>query len=132
MRKLLMICASLMAVSASAQGVSDKYRAIWGDSVQMSIDRQIEKNRKADAVIRLKDVAVGTEVKVANTLRVMDQPFGVLPFPKLDENQSDYRSTALNQLSVATIPVTADKPEDCALLLDLLSCESDKQVLRER
>ena len=50
MRKLLMICALLLAVSASAQGVSEKYRAIWGDSVQMSIDREIERNRKADAV----------------------------------------------------------------------------------
>lgn len=72
---------------------------------------------------------IGTEVKVANTLRGMEQPFGVLPFPKLDETQENYRSTALHQLSVATIPVTAKSPEDCALLLDVLSCESEKRVL---
>ena len=53
---------------------------------------------------------IGTEVKVANTLRGMEQPFGVLPFPKSDETQDNYRSTALHQLSVATIPVTAKSP----------------------
>lgn len=123
--------------SSSFIGVLDKYSTFFGDSgifmnVQASQDFSAYTGGITPyiaAFTQNRSLLIGTEVKVAGTLRVMDQPFGVLPFPKLDENQSGYRSTALNQLSVATIPVTADKPEDCALLLDLLSCESDRQVL---
>lgn len=72
---------------------------------------------------------IGTEIKVANTLRPMEQSFGVVPFPKIDENQSNYRSTALHQLCTATIPVTNTDAANTALLLDALSYESDRQVL---
>ncbi|MBQ8509829.1 MAG: hypothetical protein IJ493_07985 [Clostridia bacterium] len=72
---------------------------------------------------------IGTEVKVAGTLRPMEQTFGVVPFPKLDESQPAYRATAVHQLCVATIPVTNGSAEDTALLLDALSFESDRMVL---
>lgn len=106
MRKLLMICASLMAVSASAQGVSDKYRAIWGDSVQMSIDRQIEKNRKADAVIRLKDAAVGTEVKVEQTSHEFIFGSNIFLYGQLDspEKNRAYEATFGELFNSATLP----------------------------
>lgn len=106
MRKLLMICASLMAVSASAQGVSDKYRAIWGDSVQMSIDRQIEKNRKADAVIRLKDAAVGTEVKVEQVSHEFIFGSNIFLYGQLDspEKNRAYEATFGELFNSATLP----------------------------
>lgn len=106
MRKLLMICASLMAVSASAQGVSDKYRAIWGDSVQMSIDRQIEKNRKADAVIRLKDAAVGTEVKVEQVSHEFIFGSNIFLYGQLDspEKNRTYEATFGELFNSATLP----------------------------
>lgn len=101
-----MICASLMAVSASAQGVSDKYRAIWGDSVQMSIDRQIEKNRKADAVIRLKDAAVGTEVKVEQTSHEFIFGSNIFLYGQLDspEKNRAYEATFGELFNSATLP----------------------------
>jgi len=106
MRKLLMICASLMAVSASAQGISDKYRAIWGDSVQMSIDRQIEKNRKADAVIRLKDAAVGTEVKVEQVSHEFIFGSNIFLYGQLDspEKNRTYEATFGELFNSATLP----------------------------
>ncbi|MBQ2707459.1 MAG: hypothetical protein IJF67_04285 [Clostridia bacterium] len=72
---------------------------------------------------------IGTELKVANTLRPMEQPFGVVPFPKLDDSQNTYRSTALHQLSVAMIPVTNADAENTGLLLDALSYESYDKIL---
>ncbi|MBO5235432.1 MAG: endo-1,4-beta-xylanase [Alistipes sp.] len=95
-----------MAVSASAQGVSDKYRAIWGDSVQMSIDRQIEKNRKADAVIRLKDAAVGTEVKVEQTSHEFIFGSNIFLYGQLDspEKNRAYEATFGELFNSATLP----------------------------
>ena len=106
MRKLLMICASLMAVSASAQGISDKYRAIWGDSVQMSIDRQIEKNRKADAVVCLKDAAVGAEVKVEQVSHEFIFGSNIFLYGQLDspEKNRAYEATFGELFNSATLP----------------------------
>ncbi len=47
-----------------SQIMSSAYWQIWNDNVQQQIDQDIEKNRKADAVLRLKNVKAGTEVKV--------------------------------------------------------------------
>ncbi len=44
--------------------MSEAYWKIWNPKVQAQIDRDIEKNRKADGVVTLTDVAPGTEVKV--------------------------------------------------------------------
>ena len=101
-----MICASLMAVSASAQGISDKYRAIWGDSVQMSIDRQIEKNRKADAVVYLKDAAVGAEVKVEQTSHEFIFGSNIFLYGQLDspEKNRAYEATFGELFNSATLP----------------------------
>lgn len=44
--------------------MSDGYWKLWNDDVQQKIDRDIEKHRKADAHVELKDLPVGTEVSV--------------------------------------------------------------------
>lgn len=44
--------------------MSEAYRKLWNPEVQAKIDQDIEQNRKADAVCKLKDIKTGTEVKV--------------------------------------------------------------------
>ena len=44
--------------------MSDAYWKIWNPKVQAKIDKNIEKHRKADAVIQLESIIKGTEVKV--------------------------------------------------------------------
>ena len=44
--------------------MSEAYCQMWNDDVQQKIDRDIEKYRKADAHIELKDIPAGTEVKI--------------------------------------------------------------------
>ena len=72
---------------------------------------------------------LGAELKTAQLLRPMEQSFGIVPFPKLDELQENYRSTAVHQCAVFTIPVTNTSPEKVGLLFDALSFESDATVL---
>ena len=72
---------------------------------------------------------LGAEVKMANTLRDKEELFGIVPFPKLSVDDESYRSTALQQVAVLTIPVTNADPESTALALDALSYESEQRVL---
>ena len=72
---------------------------------------------------------LGAELKTAQLLRPMEQSFGIVPFPKLDESQENYRSTAVHQCAVFTIPVTNNEADKVGLLFDALSYESDKTVL---
>ena len=55
----------LLSGTLPAQEVmSEGYRRMWNDSVQQAIDQNIEKHRKADAMIVLKNAEAGTEVRV--------------------------------------------------------------------
>lgn len=72
---------------------------------------------------------LGSEIVSSSSLRDMETPFGIVPFPKLDENQSGYRNMPLHKVCTATIPTTNKTPEDAALVLDALSYESDASVL---
>jgi len=55
----------LTAYGAEPAGVmSEAYWKLWNPEVQARIDRDIEQNRKADAVLTLAGVPAGTEVKV--------------------------------------------------------------------
>ncbi len=44
--------------------MSEAYWKLWNPEVQAKIDRDIEQNRKADAVLQLKNVPKGAEVKI--------------------------------------------------------------------
>ena len=44
--------------------MSEAYWKLWNPEVQAKIDRDIDQNRKADAVFQLKGMPKGTEVKV--------------------------------------------------------------------
>ena len=72
----------------------------------MSIDRQIEKNRKADAVIRLKDAAVGTEVKVEQTSHEFIFGSNIFLYGQLDspEKNRAYEATFGELFNSATLP----------------------------
>lgn len=46
------------------------------------------------------------EIKTAQVLREMEDTFGIVPFPKYDEAQDEYRTTLVSQLFYLTVPVT--------------------------
>ncbi|NLK39443.1 MAG: hypothetical protein GX303_04240 [Clostridiales bacterium] len=73
---------------------------------------------------------VGAEIKFGRLLRSVSFDYGILPYPKYNENQDSYRSTTLHLLPVVTIPSSNPEPEKIALVLDALSYESDNYVIR--
>lgn len=72
---------------------------------------------------------LGAEIKAAQGLRDAEWNFGIVPYPKLDETQENYRSTAVHQVACFTIPACSRNAEDVGLLIDALSFESDKNIL---
>ncbi|MBO5898493.1 MAG: hypothetical protein J6R04_05740 [Clostridia bacterium] len=65
----------------------------------------------------------------APVLRASDMMFGILPFPKYDEEQEDYYAHSYDGLSSFGIPASAQDPEMCARILDALSAENKTSVI---
>ncbi len=62
-------------------------------------------------------------------LRAAEMDFGILPYPKYDENQEKYLSSTDDGLSTFAIPLSAYEPEMCVLILDALAAESKTSVI---
>lgn len=69
------------------------------------------------------------EVKTANNIRDMEDTFGILPFPKYDTAQEDYRTPLMYGLLVMTIPTTNGNAEETAMVMDALAYESSQSVV---
>ncbi len=60
----------------------------------------------------------------AQDYRDMETAFGIIPFPKWDENQQGYYTQAQNAYSVAVVPMDAKSLELSGAVLDVLSALS--------
>ena len=65
----------------------------------------------------------------ASILRNMDTDFGIIPYPKYDENQEEYRTTSHNAVSMMCFPVTVKDPEMSAIITEALCAESYRNVI---
>lgn len=64
-------------------------------------------------------------------LREMKSDFGMLPYPKFDEEQEEYRSFMHNASVMVTCPVSADIDrvnEECSAVIEALASESYRSV----
>lgn len=69
------------------------------------------------------------EIKGAQLLRDMNDTFGIVPYPKYDENQDSYYSSFVNQCLFYTIPVTNTHLKETAVISDYTSYVSMQDVL---
>ncbi len=68
-------------------------------------------------------------LKSTSYLRDMKSDFGLLPYPKYDENQENYYcQVGISSLGL-TIPVTSSDPERAAVIMDALNYDSYANVL---
>ncbi|MBE6612709.1 MAG: hypothetical protein E7632_09480 [Ruminococcaceae bacterium] len=65
-----------------------------------------------------------------DVMREMNDPYGVLPFPKLDENQERYYTLINNSSTLTAVPVTVpnDKFDAVCATLEALYAESYRKV----
>ncbi|MBR4205084.1 MAG: hypothetical protein IKQ92_06380 [Clostridia bacterium] len=62
------------------------------------------------------------------SLRDMDYDFGILPFPKFDEQQENYESR-ISFFDTSVIPVTVPDSEMSSIVLEALTCWSFNKVI---
>lgn len=62
------------------------------------------------------------------SLRDMDADFGIIPYPKYDEEQKNYYSR-IEGCELTCVPVTAGDLERTSIILEALACESYKSVV---
>ncbi|NLB16833.1 MAG: hypothetical protein GX827_08540 [Clostridiales bacterium] len=65
----------------------------------------------------------------ARGLRDMEDEFGILPYPKLDELQEKYRTVVHDCASIGVIPVNCAHPDETGAVLEAMSSESWKYVV---
>jgi len=62
-------------------------------------------------------------------LREMESDYGLVPYPKYDETQENYRSLVQNTASVLTVPRTVSDIDMVSAVIEALSAESYRRVL---
>ena len=65
---------------------------------------------------------IGCTLNTVEVLRDMEVDFGILPYPKYDENQENYRTSVLRTYTVAAIPNSASNKENPEIILEALCC----------
>ncbi|MBR4959638.1 MAG: hypothetical protein IKY52_01935, partial [Clostridia bacterium] len=66
--------------------------------------------------------------ETTESLKDMEDTYGILPMPKFDESQTEYLTNAWDQFSVFSVPVTADDLEFVGIIFEALSAESWRSV----
>lgn len=69
------------------------------------------------------------ELKTAMNMRDMEETFGIVPFPKYDEAQTDYYSAIMIDMLVMTIPSNAKQPHETAAVMDAFYYEGMQSVI---
>ncbi|MCL1858276.1 MAG: extracellular solute-binding protein [Oscillospiraceae bacterium] len=64
-------------------------------------------------------------LRIVENLRSMDKDFGILPIPKLNENQDDYYTDVISHTGlIMCVPVTASDPARTGHILEAICAES--------
>jgi hypothetical protein len=65
----------------------------------------------------------------AQALRSMDTDFGIIPYPKWDEQQKDYLTTSVAYFSMFCVPTTVQNFDMTGIITEALCVESYKKVI---
>ena len=67
--------------------------------------------------------------RLYDKIRDMEDPYGVLPYPKYNDKQKDYYSGTSNNWSVFCVPAKAKDPELAGYVAEALCCENYRTVI---
>lgn len=67
-------------------------------------------------------------VQTCDYLRDMESDYGIIPYPKLDEAQEDYRTLVHDTASMFCIPTTCNQSDTVCAVLEAMSAESYRTV----
>ena len=67
---------------------------------------------------------------ISSKLRDMNDDFGIIPLPKFDENQAEYKTTTKNDVSMMCVPITASDLDVSGFVLEAMCRESTDTVAK--
>ena len=59
----------------------------------------------------------------------MEDDYGILPFPKLDDQQTEYHGLLHNSSNFVTVPVTAQHVDEICAVIEAMCAESYRSVV---
>ncbi len=62
-------------------------------------------------------------------MRDMEDDYGIIPFPKLDDKQEEYQNLLFNSSSVVVIPITCKQHENVGAVIEAMCAESYRSVV---
>jgi len=68
-------------------------------------------------------------VALGDNVRNMEDDYGIIPLPKMDENQTEYKALIHNNSEYVTIPKTAKDPLMSGAVIEALCAESYRSVV---
>ena len=68
-------------------------------------------------------------LSIVEKLRDMKSDFGIIPYPKYDEEQENYITSILRRVTVASIPTTVAEPEKCTFILEALASDGYNNII---
>ncbi len=105
------VCINLLSLhgqntSTDKNTMSEAYWKLWNPTLQAKIDQNIEKYRKADALLILKGLPQGTEVKIEQQKHYFEFGANIFSFDQLGSIQLNekYKEVFGTLLNSATIP----------------------------
>ena len=87
------------------------------------VDSNLQINQIAEAFINKKTAFVSGMLSIVDYLRDMKSDFGIVPFPKYDEDQENYITSVLRTVTVASIPTTVEDPGKCTFILEAMASD---------
>ena len=76
----------------------------------------------------LSALASGSLLMTTLYLRDKKNEYGILPYPKLDESQNEYRTMVDGYHAILAVPKTIQDPDFVGIMTEALNAESHKQV----
>lgn len=72
---------------------------------------------------------ISGKLDLVESLRDMKSDFGIVPFPKYDEDQENYITSVLRTVTVASIPTTVEDPGKCTFILEAMAADGYNNII---
>ncbi len=121
--ELFDVCEKTMRLFFGCGNASYNIKHYGLDDEQNDIREMFANGLGAMATVRIMELEAGS-------IRNMDQEFGVVPMPKFDEQQKEYRTLLHDQFTVICVPTTVQggRLDEVSAVLEALSSVSYKTV----
>lgn len=121
--KLHSVAEKTMKLFYGTDGATYAYEHYGMDDEQNDIRMMFSTGNAAMATVRILELESGD-------MRQMEDKFGVLPMPKYDTDQKEYKTLLHDQFTVVAVPVTVtgDRLDEMSAVLECLASEGHKLV----